>query len=714
MSSSYVRDSLGYVSGITDPKGNTWKRKYDAAGRLMSRTDPLERAVTYSYDARNRMSGFSSTAGSLQLTYDAAGNATQRKYSDGTAVNLTYDDLNRPTGGEGLELGYDAAGRVVSSNGLSITRDVVGRISAITYGPGKAVAYKYNSRGLVSEVSDWAGGSATLSYDDASRLISISRANGVTTQYSYDQNSRMAVITEGSPGHQLASISLQRDAAGKITSESNTLPQAPNIAAGVLPLAYDAGDQVSGATYDSLGRITKDALRQYTWNLASELKSYSGADGSASFGYDGFGLRTSSSTSGMLQNYVLNYALGLPSIAIVRSGSADQRYYVFLPSGLLLYAIEAAGNLHHYYHFDQIGSTTFLTDDSGKITDTYGITPYGETVTVTGKTVNSFTWLGEWGVMQEGSTGLYYMRFRYYDSTTARFLSRDPVHQLDPRTIDPYQYATADPLSYVDPTGLKVVLGNVAYYGGLTLNGSSSVVNYLSNSVQAAADLRLNQAEALDSSASTEILNWFDAYLSGNVASEGEDGLLSQITVETQEQAAAWVNLRFGGKPGFSNTLLGEEAGLQRSKFWYQEVQQKVATAEGEAAELSQTASKLKVAGKALAVAGIALQTGFAIADDIHNGASVTDTVIDGGATATGSALTLAGGPVLALVDLATGGSVSETFHNGVAGVFTAVSVTEGRTTSRDADAIRKSYTRSPFGRFLWGLGESLADIIVD
>jgi RHS repeat-associated protein len=141
----------------------------------------------------------------------------------------------------------------------------------------------------------------------------------------------------------------------------------------------------------------------------------------------------------------------------VQNASGDQRYYVYLPDGSLLYAIDAATNARHFYHFDHNGSTVLLTDDSGVVTDSYGITPYGETVTQTGSTDNPFTWLGAWGVMQEGSTGLYYMRARYYDSTTTRFLSPDPVVSADPMSVNPYQYAWANPNALADPSGMDVV-----------------------------------------------------------------------------------------------------------------------------------------------------------------------------------------------------------------------------------------------------------------
>jgi len=71
---------------------------------------------------------------------------------------------------------------------------------------------------------------------------------------------------------------------------------------------------------------------------------------------------------------------------------------------------------------------------------------------------NPFTFGGQWGVMQEPGTSLYYMRFRYYDSASARFLSRDPIRSRSPFRVNPYQYARENPVSYGDPTGLLETL----------------------------------------------------------------------------------------------------------------------------------------------------------------------------------------------------------------------------------------------------------------
>ena len=163
---------------------------------------------------------------------------------------------------------------------------------------------------------------------------------------------------------------------------------------------------------------------------------------------------------GTSRNYVLNYATGLPSVSTIQSGGSDLRYYVYTPGGSLLYSIDAASNTHRYYSFDDTGSTTFLTDDTGAITDSYGISAYGDIVTAGAKnsTDNPFTWQGQFGVMQEPGTKLYYARFRYYDSATARFLSRDPLFSPAPKEVNPYQYAAGNPVANGDPTGLKTVV----------------------------------------------------------------------------------------------------------------------------------------------------------------------------------------------------------------------------------------------------------------
>ena len=287
-----------------------------------------------------------------------------------------------------------------------------------------------------------------MTYDANRRLTSIRRPNGVVTEYAYAADSALSGITETGGGVD-ASIVLTRDDAGRITSAARNLPTTPVLATSEQVFAYDAAHQRDGVTHDGLGRPVTDGQWTYSWDQASRLTSIDGPGGLRLFNYDAFGQMISGE-----QNYVWNYAFSLPVIAVVRQGEADLRYYVYFPNGAVLYSIEASDNSRHFYHFDEVGNTVFLTGDDGGVTDSYGVTPYGEVVTRSGNTENPFTFLGAYGVKQIAGTSLFYMRQRWYDGTAARFLTTDPLFLPDPLSINPYQYARANPLRFVDPTGL--------------------------------------------------------------------------------------------------------------------------------------------------------------------------------------------------------------------------------------------------------------------
>ena len=54
-----------------------------------------------------------------------------------------------------------------------------------------------------------------------------------------------------------------------------------------------------------------------------------------------------------------------------------------------------------------------------------------------------------------GPPALYYLRARYYNALTGRFMSKDPEDATlaDPKTLHRYLYVNGDPVDLVDPTG---------------------------------------------------------------------------------------------------------------------------------------------------------------------------------------------------------------------------------------------------------------------
>ena len=103
------------------------------------------------------------------------------------------------------------------------------------------------------------------------------------------------------------------------------------------------------------------------------------------------------------------------------------------------------------YHYDALGSTRFLTDSAGNVTDTYLNDAWGNNVASTGTTVNPFKWAGKYSYYTDGGTGQVYVRARMYQPTVARWMSVDPLfHELLR-----YKYGRLNPVLMMDPSGWR-------------------------------------------------------------------------------------------------------------------------------------------------------------------------------------------------------------------------------------------------------------------
>jgi RHS repeat-associated protein len=129
---------------------------------------------------------------------------------------------------------------------------------------------------------------------------------------------------------------------------------------------------------------------------------------------------------------------GLPQ---VQQDGAGNRYVYGLD---LISRTDSLGN-QEYELSDGLGSTTGLADGTGAVTDTYTYDVYGAVRSRTGTSPNEFTYTGE----QVDSSGLQYLRARYYDAANGRFASRDPLG-----AAEPYAYVSNNPANLIDPTGL--------------------------------------------------------------------------------------------------------------------------------------------------------------------------------------------------------------------------------------------------------------------
>jgi RHS repeat-associated protein len=89
------------------------------------------------------------------------------------------------------------------------------------------------------------------------------------------------------------------------------------------------------------------------------------------------------------------------------------------------------------------------------VTDSYDYDAFGNKINSTGTTPNNYLYRGEFF---DSDLGMYYLRARYYNPLTGRFMSRDPEAFCDcsirnPLTLHKYIYGEDDPVDLADPSG---------------------------------------------------------------------------------------------------------------------------------------------------------------------------------------------------------------------------------------------------------------------
>jgi RHS repeat-associated protein len=233
--------------------------------------------------------------------------------------------------------------------------------------------------------------------------------------------------------------------------ESFTLDSVSNIASRTGPTAT--------YTYDTSNRLTGDGSQTFSWSNADRLTGR----GSDTFGYDPLDRLTSSTVSGTSRTYIYN-ADGLLQ-SRTQGGSTTNLLWdpATSPSRLLqIGSDKIIYGLGPLYVVVGSGTSTFARDGgksvrvelsgSGAVTASFRYRAYGPIAQSSG--ASNPTYLGYAGQLIDAS-GLYYMRARWYDPESSRFVSADPIagSSSNPRALNAFAYAFAAPIQLTDPSG---------------------------------------------------------------------------------------------------------------------------------------------------------------------------------------------------------------------------------------------------------------------
>ena len=108
-----------------------------------------------------------------------------------------------------------------------------------------------------------------------------------------------------------------------------------------------------------------------------------------------------------------------------------------------------------YYQGDHLGSSAYLTDEAGAITQTLNYLPYGEDWVDVHNSPNYLSRYKYNGKEKDPESGLHYYGARYYDSDISQWLSIDPMADKYP-SLSPYNYCADNPVNIIDPDGRDI------------------------------------------------------------------------------------------------------------------------------------------------------------------------------------------------------------------------------------------------------------------
>ena len=296
-------------------------------------------------------------------------------------------------------------------------------------------------KGVIDEVALYDGALTAANF--ANRTNPLSPGPSFDLTYQYDANSNRTSSDDGSTvttlgytalSNRLTSIGgiiVQRDLAGNRIADPGGLRTYSYDDTGRLDEVFDSGVPVASYVHNAHGqRVAKTVgtdTTVYVYDLNGRLIAEHDASGT------------------LIRDYV---RLGATPIAQI-----DQ------------------GEVFSYLHFDHLGTPRSATDDAQTVvwlwySDAFGYgaaseDPDGDS---TATTVN----LRFPGQYYDNETNLHYNYFRTYDPSAGRYLESDPIGLLG--GLNTFGYVDANPLSSIDPSGLRGIIVRPPIQNSPTLN----------------------------------------------------------------------------------------------------------------------------------------------------------------------------------------------------------------------------------------------------
>lgn len=500
---NYSYDNCGRLTQVMRPGGQTNRyTSFDDAGRVLTAIDGNGVTTTYAYDSEGMLTSidYSSTTGvDIAYQYNNDGSLQSREDCEGTEA-YTYDITGNPLA---ITMTYTG----LPANTISYTYNPNGSRRTMS-SPAGSYRYSYNTDGQLVAERNPAGRVARWTYRATDgELTRQTLGNRAWTDYAYDTVGRLARLTHKSPkGRVLAEYAIDgRDAFDNINEVTATLPGCPEFsglrqysygekrqlaqeqwtprigengftqttvydATGNptqfprelpgyegLARAYNSNDQWNGYrdaqdnlvgtnlfVYDDNGNPTTYKGTSLTYDVANHLTAYGTV---MTAGYTADGLRAWKETNGQRQYFLYD---GTQLICELNADGDVTSYNTWGPTGLLA-RTDVLFSIETWYAFDAEENVALRLSNTGivkseDVYDAWGTLIYG------GNTNDPYGYQGQAGYYTDHETGLILCTFRYFDPSSGRFLTCDPVGMIG--GINLYRYCGNNPVNMNDPLGL--------------------------------------------------------------------------------------------------------------------------------------------------------------------------------------------------------------------------------------------------------------------
>ena len=251
----------------------------------------------------------------------------------------------------------------------------------------------------------------------------------------------------GDPANVNGSVSYVLDPVGNRTSQTSSLSPL-----GSPSNTFDADDQPQDETYDSIGDTISTGGQSYAYNSWLKLVSMNG--GQVALRYDGLGQLVAKTAGGVTTQYLVDdlSLTGYPQVVEELVNGAVARTYTYGYERISQSQTLTGAWTPSFYIYDGRGTVRMLASLAGSVTDTYDYDAFGNMLVKTGATPNVYLYRGE---RYDPDLKLYYLRARWYNPVTGRFMTRDPYagSAYDPASLHRYNYARSNPANFLDPSG---------------------------------------------------------------------------------------------------------------------------------------------------------------------------------------------------------------------------------------------------------------------